>query len=137
MAIPVLAIIAGFLSMSTPLFAHHGTAAFDTEKMLTFKATVTEWDWSNPHCLLQFDVKGDDGQVVHWLAETQNPVTMVDGGWSKASFKPGDQVTVTLVPVKNGKPIGRIKHVVLANGTTLDAEAGITAKAPKPDNHSK
>src|SRR6185437_16370418 len=101
MAIPVLAIIAGFLSMSTPLFAHHGTAAFDTEKMLTFKATVTEWDWSNPHCLLQFDVKGDDGQVVHWLAETQNPVTMVDGGWSKASFKPGDQVTVTLVPVKN------------------------------------
>jgi hypothetical protein len=50
---------------------------------------------------------------------------MVDGGWSKVSFKPGDEVTVNLIPVRNGKPIGRIKTVVLANGKTLDAEAGL------------
>ena len=121
----LLIVLLGSVTVAVPVFAHHGTAVFDTDKMLTMKATVTEWVWSNPHCLLQFDVKDDNGQVAHWIAETQNPATMVDGGWGKASFKPGDEVTVNLIPVRNGKPIGRIKTVVLANGKTLDAEAGL------------
>jgi len=127
----LLALTTGLLVTSVPLFAHHGTAAFESDKTLTLKATVTDWSWANPHCLLQFDVKDDNGQVVHWIAETQNPVTMTNGGWSKFSFKPGDEVTVTLIPVKNGRPIGRIKTVVLSNGKTLDAEAG-TKNYPKP-----
>jgi hypothetical protein len=123
-AIPQLALAVSLLCVSVPLFAHHGTAAFD-DKKVTLKGTVTEWFWSNPHCLLQIDVKGDDGQIVHWIGETQNPVTMVNGGWSKASFKPGDEVTVTIMPVKNGAPLGRIMTVLLPNGKTLDANAGV------------
>ena len=119
--IGVLAVAAGFLSVSMPLFAHHGTSVFEMSKAVTIKGTVTEWDWSNPHCLLQFDVKNESGQVVHWIAETQNPGNMVYAGWGKASFKPGDEVTVTLMPVKNGRPYGRIKLVVLPSGKTLDA----------------
>src|SRR5271154_1114494 len=92
--------ILGLLSVSVPLFAHHGTAAFETEKTVDLKGTVVEWSWANPHCLLQFDVKGDDGQVVRWIAETQNPVTQANAGWSRVSFKPGDVVTVTLLASK-------------------------------------
>ena len=121
---PWLALAISLLCVSVPLFAHHGTAAFD-DKKVTLKGTVTEWFWSNPHCLLQIDVKGDNGQVVHWIGETQNPVTMVNGGWSKASIKTGDEVTVTMMPVKNGAPLGRIMTVLLPNGKTLDANAGI------------
>jgi hypothetical protein len=117
--IPLLVVALGFLSICTPLLAHHGVAAFDLDKELTLKGTVTEWFWANPHCLLQFDVKNDDGQIVHWIAETQAPATMVHGGWTKQSFKPGDEVTVILQPVKNGKPLGQIKQVVLPNGSTL------------------
>ena len=124
-ATPILALAACLLGASVPLFAHHGTAAFDNDKKLVLKGTVTEWFWSNPHCLLRFDVKGDNGQVAHWIGETQNPVTMVDGGWSKASFKVGDEVTVTLNPVKNGLPLGRILTVLLPDGKTLNANAGI------------
>ena len=112
------------LALAFPLLAHHGTAAFD-DKKVSLKGTVTEWFWSNPHCLLRFDVKGEDGQIVHWIGETQNPVTMVNGGWSKASFKVGDEVTVTLMPVKNGLPLGRIMTVLLPSGKTLDANSGI------------
>ena len=121
---PWLALAVSLFCVSVPLFAHHGTAAFD-DKKVTLKGTVTEWFWSNPHCLLQIDVKGDNGQVVHWIGETQNPVTMVNGGWSKASIKTGDEVTVTMMPVKNGAPLGRIMTVLLPNGKTLDANAGI------------
>jgi hypothetical protein len=123
-AISVLARAVGLLSMAMPLFAHHGTAVFDTDKTLSLKGSVTEWDWSNPHCLLQFDVKNESGQLVHWIAETQNPANMVYAGWGKASFKAGDEVTVTLMPTKNGLPYGRIKQVVLPNGKALNASGG-------------
>ena len=109
---------------AVPLFAHHGTAAFETDKRVTLKGTVTEWYWSNPHCLLRFDVKGENGEVAHWIGETQNPVTMTNGGWSKAAIKTGDEVTVALFPVKNGLPLGRIITVTLPNGAVLDALKG-------------
>jgi len=119
--IPALIVAFALANFSATLLAHHGTAAFETQKKATLKGTVTEWFWSNPHCLLQFDVKDDNGKIVHWIGETQNPVTMTDVGWSKSSFKVGDEVTVALFPVKNGLPLGRISTVVLPNGKTLDA----------------
>jgi hypothetical protein len=115
----LIAILLGLLAVSVPLFAHHGAAAYDTTKKITLKATVTEWFWANPHCFLRFDAKDDKGNVVHWAIEASNPSDMVNLGWSKATFKPGDEVTVTFTPVKNGQPIGRIEQVVLASGQIL------------------
>jgi hypothetical protein len=104
---------------SVPLFAHHGNAAFDVGKRVTVKGTVTDWVWANPHCWLKFDVKDDKGNVAHWVAETNNAPDMIERGWSKNTFKPGDEVTVTVEPVKSGNPVGRVVGVVLANGQTL------------------
>ena len=112
------------------LWAHHGNAAFDADKRVTMKATVTDWFWANPHCFLQFDVKDAGGNVVHWVAEGSNPPDMINHGWTKGALKAGDQITVTVIPVKNGKPIGRIAAVVLANGQTLDGGFG-APPAPK------
>ncbi len=119
-----LAFALGSLIGSVPLSAHHGNAAFDPDKRLTLKGTVTEWFWANPHCVLEFDVKDDKGQIVHWVAETSNPPDMVNRGWSKASIKTGDEVSITLEPVKNGKPIGRIIQVVLPSGQKLSGGYG-------------
>ena len=101
------------------MFAHHGNSSLDTGKKVTVKGTVTQWLWANPHCWLKVDVKDDSDNVVNWVAETNNAADMMEKGWSKQSFKVGDQVTVTLEPVKNGKPAGRIIDVVLPNGQTL------------------
>jgi hypothetical protein len=83
------------------------------------KGTVTEWVWANPHCWLKFDVKDDKGNVAHWVAETNNAPDMIEKGWSMRTFKPGDEVTVTVEPVKNGNPVGRVIEVLLPNGQTL------------------
>jgi hypothetical protein len=109
----------GVLIVSTPLLAHHGAAQFDVGKKVTVKGTVTEWFWSNPHCFLRFDATGADGQVVHWAAETQSGPNILPQGFSKQSFKVGDEVTVTLEPVKNGRPMGRLLRVVLPDGSAL------------------
>lgn len=117
----VITIVLCFLALSVPLLAHHGAAAYDTDKKITMKATVTQWFWANPHCFLKFDAKDEKGNVVHWVTETSNPSDMVNLGWSKDTFKPGDEITVTFTPVKNGNPVGRVDSVVLANGQTLSA----------------
>jgi hypothetical protein len=115
----VLALAVGGLMASAPLAAHHGNAAFDVGKRVTLKGTVTEWVWANPHCWLKFDVKDEKGNVVHWVAETNNLADMIERGWSMRSFKSGDEVTVTVEPVKNGNPAGRVLSVVLPNSQTL------------------
>jgi Family of unknown function (DUF6152) len=135
----IVAVIAGLLSLSMPLFAHHGNSVFDMTKTITLKGSVTEWDWANPHCLLQFDVKDEGGQTVHWIVETQNPANMVMAGWGKATFKAGEEVTVSLAPAKNGRPFGRIHKVLLPGGKMLDADKGDvpTSDDSKSGDYSK
>jgi hypothetical protein len=117
----LITIIFVLFTVSVPVFAHHGAAAYDTAKKITVKGTVTEWFWANPHCFLKFDAKDDKGNVIHWATETSNPADMVNLGWSKQSFKPGDEITVTFTPVKNGAPVGRLEQVVLADGQIFKA----------------
>ena len=113
--------------VSLPLFAHHGNAVYDDTKTITLKGTVTQWAWSNPHCILHLDVTDDSGQVVPWIVETENPTSMFNIGWTKTSMKPGDQVTVTAMQVKNGKPIGRIVDVLLPSGQKLIGKARLNS----------
>jgi len=117
--IAISAVAAGLLVVYVPLFAHHGAASFDTTKKLTLKGSVVEWFWANPHCFLRFDVKDENGQTVQWVVETQSGPNIVPLGYTKQTFKPGDEVTVTLTPVRNGKPLGRLLSVVLPDGKKL------------------
>jgi len=126
----------GLLAVSVPVFAHHGSASYETDKKVTLKGTVTRWIWSNPHCVLQLDVTDDSGHVVRWVAETENPSTMIRSGWVEKSFKVGDQVTVTGLRVKNGNPVVRIIEVVLSNGQTLPGRIN-PANEVKPDDSPK
>ena len=123
----LVAVACGVVLLSCALAAHHANAVFDLGKRVTLTGTVTEWFWANPHCLLRFDVRNDNGETTHWVAETQAPPNMTPFGWTKQSFAVGDQVTVTLEPVKNGSPLGRILQVKLPDGKTLVAGNGLPA----------
>ena len=135
-AIPLVAVL--------PVFAHHANAVFDTEKRVTVKGTVVEWLWQNPHCLLRFDVADDKGEPAHWVGETQAPINMIGNGWRSDSFKPGDEVSVTLEPLRNGRPGGSILTVALASGKVLNTRSagiykpdGSKPDAPKPEEDAK
>ena len=114
----VFAAVVGLL-IRVPLLAHHGRAAFDIGKTVVLKGTVKEWLYSNPHCLLRLEVTDANGKIVVWIAEGQAPNTIFPAGYRKDSFKPGDQVTVTVEPAKANRQMGRILEAVLANGKTL------------------
>ena len=130
------------LALAAPLSAHHGAAGYDMEKQLTMNGTVREWLWANPHCFMKYDTTDEKGNVAHWAVEVSNPTDMIKRGWSLHSFKPGDQITVTVRPAKNGEPVGQLLKVVLPNGQTLIGyAAGLNAPAGgasnPPDTRSK
>jgi uncharacterized protein DUF6152 len=112
------------LSVSVPLFAHHGSASYETDKKVTLKGTVTRWLYASPHLLLMLDVKDENGEVAHWVLELQSPTVMYPSGYRKDTFKPGDEVTVTASQARNGKPVGRIIEATTADGRKLGRGPG-------------
>ena len=114
------ALAVGLLAVCTPIFAHHGSAAYDNSKLVVLKnATVTKVNWGNPHTLVLFDVKDDKGNVKHWVVEGGAASAVSTSGWTKNAVQPGDVITVYLYQVKNGAPLGRTGKVVLADGTVF------------------
>ena len=107
-----LAIVLGAaaaLGAAAPAMAHHGSAAYDLQKTVTSKATVTSLTWANPHCLLNFDTTEASGDVKHWHVEMYNPVYMTRAGWNRNRLKAGDEITITFHPAKNGTGNGFIR----------------------------
>ena len=50
----VVVLLAGLAAIDSPLFAHHGAAAYDMSKPIVLKdAMVTEFLWINPHPLIR------------------------------------------------------------------------------------
>jgi len=126
--IVMLAVVAGLWTPHS-FFAHHSSAAYEIGKRVTLKGTVKQWVYSNPHCMLILEVKGEGGEVVVWTNETQAPSVIFAVGYRRDSFKFGDQVTITVEPFKNGEPYGRILGAVLADGKVLGP-----ALSPPPSN---
>jgi hypothetical protein len=105
-----------FWAVSSPLLAHHGNAAYDIDKTVTVKGTVTAYVWANPHVFVKVDAKDESGNTSHWVIEAQNAVNQATAGWSESTFKPGDQVVIDVTPVKNGRTIGKFKGRIVING---------------------
>jgi uncharacterized protein DUF6152 len=109
-------LVAVFVALSAPLFAHHGAASYDTSKTVTVSGMVTEYTWANPHVFLKVDAKDDGGNTSHWVIEAWNPVTQTGRGWTKNTFKPGDEVVVDVTAAKNNQPVGRFAGRIVING---------------------
>jgi hypothetical protein len=111
--------VTAILAFGIPVWAHHGNAAYDEKNPITIKGTVTEFAWVNPHVQIYLDVKDDKGKVAHWSVETYSPGKLVRAGWSKDVVKPGDMVSIILIPARNGSPVGFLHKMILPNGKEL------------------
>ncbi len=109
-----LAVTMALFVISSALLAHHGSAVYDMATVTTVKGTITELVWSNPHIEIKFDVTVDNGNVQHWSLECIPPSS--ERGWTRKSLKPGDAVTISFNPAKNGATVGYCRKAVLADG---------------------
>src|ERR1700730_10366253 len=128
-----LAVVVGLVMVDAPLFAHHGTGvAYETEKEVTLKGTVTEWIWSNPHCGILFDVTDEHGNVVHWGAELGNPHLLSAAGFSKDVLKPGDKATITGHRSRSEAPRLEFVNMALADGHVMTTK-GVKGNGERAD----
>lgn len=130
-----LMIAVGALALATPALAHHSAAMFDHEKKVTLQGTVKEFQYTNPHSWLQVMVAGPDGKVTEWGFEAEGPSTLLRAGIKAKTFQPGDKVTITANPMKDGRAAGALITATKADGTVYSPRpsgaAGAAAAAAK------
>jgi Family of unknown function (DUF6152) len=83
-----------------PVFAHHGTGiSYDNSTLITSKALVTAFEFTNPHVRIFFDTTDDKGNIRHWSGEMANPAQYIRAGWGKKrsldALKPGTPITIS------------------------------------------
>jgi uncharacterized protein DUF6152 len=111
--------ILGF-AFAVPVWAHHSVqAVFDIHKTVTVTGTVAKVEWINPHSYLTVDVKGADGKMQKWAFELGGQAALRRAGMSRADrggLKPGDGVTVSALPARDGSTNGALRELKLADG---------------------
>jgi hypothetical protein len=130
-SIRVRAILSAFLVAAVVLlsaiqgFAHHGTAGYDTTKLVTIKGVITDFHFGNPHVEISLDVKKDDGSVENWQGELNSPNILARAaGWNRNTLKPRDEVILVGYRSKNGLKVLRLEKVSLSDGTELFPKGG-------------
>jgi hypothetical protein len=123
-----------------PAVAHHSMSMFDRESKVEITGVVADVQWTNPHVWVEVDVPDDNGELVRWNVEFTSRVHLTRRGWSRTTVNPGDEVTFTLNPYRDGRPGGRFWTVTLPSGETLrdpgaqrEYEASLGAEALSVD----
>ena len=126
------AVLVMSLMLGGVVSAHHGRAGYDTAANgKVVKGVVAEYRWLNPHVFILWDAKDDKGETVKWTGEFSSPTTMLSEGMSKNTFKPGDEIAVTVIPAKGGTPYGLVLKIARADGKVvvdLSERRGILAQ---------
>ena len=107
-------------AVAVPALAHHSFAMFDAEQTVTLQGTVKEFEWVNPHAWLRVMVNDEKtGKPALWALELSSPSRLVTMGMRADSVKPGDAVSVTFHPLRNGSRGGQFLQAVLPGGKTV------------------
>jgi len=107
------------LLLCVPAFAHHGGAAYDQDHPITLTGTVKDFHFIQPHPLIAIEVKDAQGGTTEWSVEMTAPNHLVRYGWNGKKLKPGDQITVTGLPSKNGLKILNLRKISWATGEVI------------------
>src|SRR5262245_16575183 len=121
----------GAMAFSGSVAAHHSFSMFDSTKEVLLTGVVKEFQWTNPHTFVQLVVPGPGGKSVEWSIEGSSPNGLSRIGWKRTSIKAGDQVAVTINPLRSGQPGGNFVQLKFADGRILSRRSGETpAEAP-------
>jgi hypothetical protein len=111
-------------------WAHHSYAAIDMTRRATVQGTVTTLEWTNPHVWLWIAVADDKGASAPYAFESLSPSELTRFfGWNKRVVAPGQPVTITYAPFRNGERGGALVAVTFADGRVLPGRQA----PPAPD----
>jgi hypothetical protein len=110
-----LACFAGSLS------AHHSTAIYDSEHPIELAGTVVEWQFVNPHVFIVLEVAdAATGEKKRWSLEGGNTAGLFRRGWTPNTLKAGDEIVLTVRPLRSGALGGNYSNPRWADGTPIE-----------------
>jgi Family of unknown function (DUF6152) len=117
-------IVGAFVLSSVSLVqAHHSLAGvYALGKQAKVSGAFKAFRLVNPHTTMKMDVKGKDGKVVEWTFLGGSVAQIARFGLKEGpnALKPGDMITVTIVPALDGKsPVGLLSAITYADGHTI------------------
>lgn len=132
--IAVIVIIGGLLH-SLAAGAHHSFAMYDLTQSRTLTGKLIRFNPGANHASLYFElideqgnvIAGDEGEPVVWGVETGPAAQIADQGITVRSFPVGTVMTVSLNPLRNGRPFGSLDGAIIKCGSELPP-GGCTAE---------
>jgi hypothetical protein len=94
------------VAISGAALAHHSFAMFDQEHPIQLSGTVKEFRYTSPHTFIILEVKDKDGTNQLWNLEGGAPSGLIRDGWSSKTLKPGDELQLSVDPLRSGAPGG-------------------------------
>ena len=131
MKLAAIVLASSTVAATAPALAHHSFAMFDQSKEVTLSGVVSEVQWTNPHAFIHIEVPNDSGGKDLWQVELNSPNNLTRQGWKSTSVKVGDEVTLKLCPLRDGRKGGLFVSVKLPDGRVLGDP---TRKGPGPIN---
>jgi hypothetical protein len=113
-----LVVLSGFLlvGVTVGLQAHHAVAGvYDLNKEVVLQGVLKKLNFTNPHASIELTVANPDGTFTDWVLTTASITTLTREGINKTSMKPGEKLKVTILPAKNGHPVGFIRNLQLGD----------------------
>jgi len=116
-----LLVAGSVLGTSGAVLAHHSFAMFDQEHPLELTGMVKEYRYTSPHTFIILDVKQADGTNQLWNLEGGAPSGLIRDGWSSKTLKPGDELQMTINPLRSGAPGGawNVNKIKYKNGDPI------------------
>jgi hypothetical protein len=114
---------AAVLAAAAPAGAHHSYSMFDSTKNLQLSGVVKAFGWTNPHSYIEIVAPNAKGVPEKWGVECTSPAVLARAGWRSSTLKAGDQVTITIHPLRSGELGGSFVSVQLSDGRLLTDKA--------------
>jgi hypothetical protein len=118
----------GWLAASGVVMAHHSLAGvYDIRKEGEASGVLTKVAFTNPHGAMHLEVTGADGTKTEWIMTTGSANTLANLGFGSGgpnTVKAGDAVTIKYFPARNGKPLGFIRSITLADKREIQISNG-------------
>jgi len=103
-------------------YAHHSLAVFDRARETQYQATVTSFEWTNPHASLHANVRAEASPATAWIFELPSPSGLEKFGWTPEMLRVNDTVLISAYPAKDGSRKASVHSVVLSNGRTMKTD---------------
>ena len=126
---PLFAAIIGWLLCVTSAVAHHSFAMFDNSNVVSLKATVKEFQWTNPHVILWVYVQPKDNEPAElWSIELTSPGNLTRSGWSRKSLRVGDKLELLINPLRDGSRGGSFKQATVVETGQVLVQPNLSAQ---------